>query len=168
MNYLIRKSKIEDYDSIARIVTKCWQNTYRNIVNNDFLDSLSKNEKARAKSQKESFDKNNNHEFVLLINKKIVGFVKVCLSEEKIDDCGEMQAIYILKEYNGYGYGRKLFEKGVNELKSMGCKCMVIGCLDGNPSNEFYKHMGGDYLKQRIFSLPTQDLLENVYYFENI
>ena len=59
MNYLIRKSKIEDYDSIARIVTKCWQNTYRNIVNNDFLDSLSKNEKARAKSQKESFDKNN-------------------------------------------------------------------------------------------------------------
>lgn len=168
MNYLIRKSKIEDYDSIAHVVTKCWQDTYRGIVNNDFLDSLSKSEKTRAKSQKDSFDKNNNHEYVLLVNKKIVGFVKVSLSEEIINECGEIQAIYILKEFKGNGYGRKLFEKGVSELKSMCCKCMVIGCLDGNPSNEFYKHMGGEYLKQRIFSLPNQDLLENVYYYENI
>ena len=168
MEYLIRKSKIEDYNRIAHIVTKCWQDTYRNIVNDDFLDKLSYNEKIRAKSQKESFDKNNNHEYVLLINKKIVGFVKVCISEEDIKDCGEIQAIYILKEYKGNGYGRKLFEKGVNELKSMGCKCMIIGCLDSNPSNEFYKHLGGEFLRQRIFNLPNQDLLENVYFYENI
>ena len=168
MNYLIRKSTMEDYDNIAHIVTKCWQDTYKNIVNSDFLNNLSKNEKERANSQKKSFDKDDNHEYVLLVNKKIVGFIKVCISEEDIKDCGEIKAIYILNDFKGNGYGRKLFEKGVNELKSMGCKCMVIGCLDGNPSNEFYKHMGGEYLKQRIFSLPTQDLLENVYYFENI
>ena len=43
---------------------------------------------------------------------------------------------------------------------------MVIGCLAGNPSNEFYEHIGGKYIKQRIFE--KLQLPENVYYFEKI
>lgn len=41
---------------------------------------------------------------------------------------------------------------------------MIISCLKGNPSNEFYKHIGGKYIKDGLykrFNLP-----ENVYYFE--
>ncbi len=29
MKYLIRKSKMSDYDDIAHIVTLCWQDTYK-------------------------------------------------------------------------------------------------------------------------------------------
>ena len=48
----------------------------------------------------------------------------------------------------------------------MGCNKMVIGCLKGNPSNEFYKHIGGKLVKERIFE--KLQLPENVYYFDNI
>jgi hypothetical protein len=48
----------------------------------------------------------------------------------------------------------------------MGFNKMVIGCLDGNPSNDFYKHIGGKYIKQRIFE--RLQLPENVYYYDNI
>lgn len=43
---------------------------------------------------------------------------------------------------------------------------MVIGCLESNPSNNFYKHIGGKFIKTRIFE--NLQLLENVYYFEKI
>ena len=45
---------------------------------------------------------------------------------------------------------------------------MIIGCLDGNSSNEYYKHIGGKFIKTRISKLPNQELIENVYYFDNI
>ena len=166
MKYSIRKSKISDYDDIAHIVTLCWRDTYKNIVNDEFLNNLSYSEKSRSISMKESFNKDDNHEYVLIINKRIVGFVKVTFTEENVKDCGEIQAIYILKDYKGLGFGKKLFEKGVLELKKMGCKTMLIGCLDGNPSNDFYKHMGGKLIKTRDFCLPNQTLLENVYQFD--
>ena len=51
-------------------------------------------------------------------------------------------------------------------LKKMGFDKMIIACLVGNPTNEFYKHIGGKLIKKRIFK--KLNLLENVYYFESI
>ena len=48
----------------------------------------------------------------------------------------------------------------------MGYDKMVIGCLANNPSNKFYEHIGGKYIKQRIFE--KLQLPENVYYYDNI
>ena len=41
-----------------------------------------------------------------------------------------------------------------------------IKSTDENPSNEFYKHLGGKYIKQRTFE--KLQLLENIYYFDKI
>lgn len=62
--------------------------------------------------------------------------------------------------------GKKLFEAGISELKKMGFNKMIVGCLANNPSNEFYKHMGGRLIKTRIFE--KLQLPENVYYFDEI
>ena len=59
-----------------------------------------------------------------------------------------------------------LEKREIEELKSMGYDKMVIGCLVGNPSNKFYEHIGGKYIKQRIFE--KLQLPENVYYYDNI
>jgi hypothetical protein len=47
---------------------------------------------------------------------------------------------------------------------------MVNGCIDGNPSNEFYKNMGGKLVKQITFIVKNyeKELTENVYYYESI
>jgi hypothetical protein len=42
----------------------------------------------------------------------------------------------------------------------MGYTKMIIGCLNNNPSNNFYKHLGGKFIKTRIFK--KLNLLENV------
>ena len=57
-------------------------------------------------------------------------------------------------------------QEKIEELKKMGYNKMIIGCLEGNPSNEFYKHIGGKFIKKRVFE--KLNLPENVYYFDKI
>lgn len=166
MEHIIRKRKKEDCDCVQKVITKAWQQTYRGIVNDDFLDSLSYTEKDRITHSLESFNENNNKYLVLEVANKIVGFVRYDKADDsKYIDYGEIIALYILNEYKGYGYGKELFEKAVLELKKLGYNKMIIGCLDKNPTNEFYKHMGGVLTSTRIFSRTGQNLQENVYSF---
>ncbi len=167
MEYIIRRRTIEDCPKIAHVVTLAWNDTYKGIVPDWFLEELKKNEEQRATGMKEKFDVNDNHQFVLEYNKEIVGFVNPGKSEdEDLNNCGEIFALYILKEHHGKGLGKRLVNEAIKELKSMGFDKMIIACLKGNPSNEFYKHIGGIYIKDGVFkrlSLP-----ENIYYYENI
>ena len=165
MNYVIRRRERKDCEAIAKLITVCWNDTYRGLVSDDFLDGLYKNEEDRIKNTYEKFDENDNHQFVLEVDGKVVGWMNIGDSDEG-SEYGEIHAIYILNEYNGFGYGRKLVEEGIKEIKSMGFKQMIIGCLDGNKSNEFYKHIGGKFIKQRMFE--KLGMMENVYLFEEI
>lgn len=167
MNYIIRRRKQKDCKDIAHVVTVAWNDTYKGIVSDEFLNNLYKNEEMRFENSFNNFDKSNNHQFVLEIDNKVVGFVKVDLYKDTdYKNCGELSSIYIIEKYRGLGYGRKLLEIGVNELKKMGFDKMIIGCLQGNPSNEFYKHIGGKLIKTRMFEMLN--LLENVYLFDEI
>ena len=167
MNYLIRKRTKEDCASVAHVVTVAWNETYTGIVNDDFLNGLYENEEQRANNSYNKFNEEDNHQLVLEVDNKVVGFVNVGDTDDTdYDNCGELHAIYIISDYKGYGFGKKLFKAGIEELKRMGYDKMLIGCIDGNPSKEFYKHMGGKLIKTRIFE--KLHLPENVYYFEKI
>lgn len=167
MDYKIRKMERKDWKEVAHVVTVAWNETYRGIVPDEFLDNLYINEEERAKNSFENFNDKENHQYVLEVDNKIVGFINVGSTDEtEFTNCGEIYAVYIINGYKGYGFGKKLIESGINELKNMGYDKMVIGCLDRNKSNEFYKHIGGKYIKTRIFE--KLQLPENVYYFEKI
>lgn len=165
MNYVIRKATIEDYKDIAHIVTIAWNETYKGIVPDWFLDKLKINENERTKNLCDQFGKNGNCQFVLEIDNKIVGFVNLGIStDDEYKDCGEIFALYIIAKYKRNGFGRKLVDEAKKELKNMGFNKMIIACLKGNPSNEFYKHIGGVYIKDGLYK--RLGLLENIYYFD--
>lgn len=167
MDYNIRKMKKRDCMGVAHIITIAWNETYKGIVPNEFLNNLYKTETERAKKAMDKFDESKNHKYVLEMNSEIVGFVDVCLSEEEsYENCGEIKVLYILGSHKGKGYGKKLINAGIKELKSVNCDKMIISCLCGNKSNEFYKHIGGKFIKTRTFKLLN--LPENVYLFEQI
>lgn len=167
MDYIIRKKERKDCEEVAHIVTISWNETYKGIVPDDFLDNLYKNEEERVKNSFDNFDEKDNHQYVLEVDNKIVGFISVGPTEEQdYTNCGEIHAIYIINGYKGYGFGKKLIETGIKELKNMGYDKMIIACLDGNKTNDFYKHIGGRFIKTRTFELLQ--LPENVYYFDKI
>ena len=167
MNYLIRRKTREDCIHVVHVATVAWNETYKGIVYDDFLNKLYETEEQRAKEIYNKFNEEDNHQLVLEVDNNIVGFVNVGDTDDtNYDNCGELHAIYILGKYKGKDFGKKLFEAGIEELKKMGYDKMIIGCLVGNPSNDFYKHMGGKLIKTRIFE--KLQLPENVYYFEKI
>ena len=167
MDYIIRKMKKSDCKDIAHVVTVAWNETYKGIVPDEFLNNLYKNEEQRATNSFKNFDEKNNNQFVLEVCNKVVGFVNVGITDDiSYSKCGEIYSLYIINGYKGYGYGKKLMKVGVNELREIGCSKMLIGCLQGNPSNEFYKHIGGKFIKTRVFQ--KLNLIENVYFFEDI
>lgn len=49
MEYKIRRREQKDCYDIAHIVTVAWQETYRGIVNDEFLDNLLNTERERGK-----------------------------------------------------------------------------------------------------------------------
>lgn len=167
MKYLIRKKEQKDCFGVAHVVTVAWNETYKGIVPDASLEELKSNEDERAQKSFEYYDANNNYQFVLEINNEIVGFVHFGITkDEEFEKCGEILALYIIKKYQGYGFGKKLVDEAVKELKKMGCDKMIIACLKGNPSNEFYKHIGGKYIKDGIYK--RLNLEENIYFYENI
>ena len=167
MDYVIRKREKRDCKDIAHVVTVSWNETYKGIVSDDFLKNLYKSEEVRATNALHNFDETNNHQFVLEIDHQVVGFINVGhASDSDYPDYGEICALYIVNGYKGNGFGKKLVEAGIDELKKMGFEKMIIACLDGNRTNEFYKHIGGKFAKTRMFEVLG--LPENVYVYEKI
>lgn len=163
MKYLIRKSVREDSFEIANVVATSWNETYKGIVPMRFLNELKENKEEVGQRLYDNFE--TYRQLVLEINNQIVGFIRYGEAEDfELTNCGEIMAFYIIKEYQGYGYGRKLFEMAKNDLKKQGFDKMIIACLKGNPTNEFYKHMGGKYLKDGVYK--RLNLKENIYYYE--
>ena len=117
MDYLIRKIKREDTKSISHVVTVAWNETYKGIVPDDFLEELKHNESERANNFYNKFDEANDHYFVLEIKNEVVGFVRYGAAfDPDFDNCGEIIALYIINKYHGYGYGRKLVDAAILEL----------------------------------------------------
>ena len=165
MQVIVRKKQKIDCSGITHVITICWNETYRGIVNDKILNNMYNNEDERTLKAINKFDENNNHEFVLLVDNEIVGYMNVGRSDdEELENCGEIHALYIINKYHGNGFGKKLFNEGINELKNMGFDKMIIGCLEENKSNDFYKHIGGKFIKKRVFK--KLNLIENVYYFD--
>ena len=166
MNYVFEDLSVENAEDYARVNALAWKQSYKGIIDNSFLDLINTEEEIQESivRLKNGLDNDYNKAFLLKIDGVPVGVLRVRRSKyEKYSDCGELGAIYLLDIAKGKGLGKVLFEKAVNELKKMGY------CLQGNPSNEFYKHMGGKFVETNPFKVPNgQELIENLYYYNKI
>lgn len=166
---MIRYLTKEDIPMFQHLITVVWQETYPGIINNRFLENLSKTEQQRIELNKLTYNDSLKDTLVLEIDNAIVGFVKFGKTEDpEYNNIGEIFALYLASSHHGKGYGKELVKAATNELIKQGYNSMVIGCISKNPSNEFYKHIGGIKKSERPFPKTGDDLSENIYYFENI
>ena len=161
----INRSTVNDCKGIAEFITIVWNETYKGIINDKFLVGLKESENQRYLNAEKNFDENNNMQYIIKNDEeKIIGFLKLAKTDNH--EIIEMQSLYLLKDYQKQGIGKKLFEKALEEARKMGYKKMKVGCLEKNPSNEFYLKMGGKFIAKRKFELPNETLYENVYEYQ--
>ena len=168
MEWNIEKSKKSDCKSITEFITKAWNDTYKGLVNDEFLKGMKDTEERRYTNAINNFDDKTNMQYIIKDNNRIIAFLKLSKtdSNEGKNDSIEIQSLYVLKEFQKRNLGKELINKAFEEAIKMGYKELIIGCLEENDSNGFYKKMGGEFIKKREFKLPNQTLYENVYSYK--
>lgn len=166
---MIRYLTKEDIPSYQKLITIVWQQTYPGIVNQQFLDNLSNTEQQRIELNTMTFDDNIKDTLVLELDNQLVGFIRYGTTDDiNYPNTGEIFALYLLDNYKRKGYGKLLVQSAIKELTNIGHTNMIIGCISKNPSNEFYKHLGGIKKSERPFPKTGDNLIENIYYFQDI
>ena len=142
-NLEIRKASKEDIKGVSRVYVDSWRNTYRGLVPNDYLDTLSYEE---AEKKWIDFLNNENEPFIYIaINDagKVIGFASgKSIDEENFD--GELYSLYLLQESRGLGIGRQLVSAIAKHFKEKGIYSMMVWVMKQNKSGlGFYERMGG-------------------------
>lgn len=140
----------DNKNALSRIYEESWRYAYRGIIPQDFLDAIPEGHWVK------NFDIPGWHTMVCIQNGEYIGTGSFCKSRfEQYPDCGEVISIYLLPEYMGKGYGSKLLEVMMNELKKQGFKEVFLWVLEENSrAREFYENYGfesaDDYLDTAI------------------
>ena len=137
----------EDCWSLARLKRIVWETTYRGIYPDEKIDKydvdLNENKfKNMIKEQSQRL-------FVILSDSKIIGYISCGKIMRAFDKhTHDIGLLYLLKEYQGKGIGRQMFEFAKKELKNQGITEFIVSCNKYNiPAQQFYKKMGGQIIK---------------------
>lgn len=150
----IRQGKPGDKAAIARVHVDTWKYSYRGLVRQQFLDSLSR-EKAVQTWQK-IFAEKNQRQFIFVAEDQkegIVGFISGgAPRDEEISCDAEIYALYITPHWQGQGLGRKLMEKVISFIEEQGLKSFYLWTLAAGKSRRFYESLGGQWIacKQEV------------------
>lgn len=133
---VLRAMTPADTDGKGFVHYQSWQETYAGLVDENYLARMSV-EKCRAMAHRYP-----ESTIVAELNGKIVGFP--CYGPCRTPGCegmGEVMAIYILKEAQGLGIGRKLMDAAIEKLSAY--DTILIWVLKGNEhAIGFYEHYG--------------------------
>jgi L-amino acid N-acyltransferase YncA len=167
---MIREAVLKDAAGIANVHVESWKTTYRGIISDQFLDSLSYTE--REKRWQATLSQPDRREVIYVAednNRKIVGFISG--GPNRSDDRnyqGELYAIYLLQEAQGKGVGLKLVQALVKKLLQNKMESMMVWVLAGNPSRRFYEALGGTPVRTAKISIGGENYEEIAYGWENI
>ncbi len=163
---IIRQKELKDCESWVDVNIKSWNENLKGIVSDKLLSFIKDKRDVRIKNDTENFV-SDDWNYVLEENGKVIGIMKLKESDKYgYENCGEVQILYLYTEEKGKGYGKELLNKGFEVLKNKGYKKAVIGCIDGNPSNGFYKHMGGKFVRQDPWDVLDEHYIENIYEYD--
>jgi GNAT superfamily N-acetyltransferase len=77
---------------------------------------------------------------------------------------GELYAIYVIREAEHQGHGRRLVQAVVGGLRDMGLEDMIVWVLRDNASaRKFYERLGGVYIRAQPMTIGSAQLEEVSY-----
>src|SRR6266852_3699626 len=160
---MIRPATLEDATAIARVHVASWQSTYRGMLPDEFLASLS--ETGYAERWKRVIGDGSSKVYVAEDGGEVVGFASG--GRERAGETGytgELYAIYVIDAAQRRGFGRELVRATVTGLRELGLDDMIIWVLrDNQPARAFYERLGGTYVRSQPITIGLTTLEEVSY-----
>jgi GNAT superfamily N-acetyltransferase len=160
---LVRRAEIEDAAAIARVHVATWRTSYRGLLPDDFLASLT--EAHYEERWKRTIGEGSDLAYVAEEGADIIGFASGGRERAGEDGFGgELYAIYLLQPLQRRGHGRELVRAVVGGLLEVGLTDMIVWVLrDNMGARRFYERLGGVYVRTQPITIGSTTLDEVSY-----
>ena len=138
----IRRATPNDAESIAATHDDAWRAAYQGIIPGRELEQLVLR---RGPAWWDAAIRKGSRISVLVFGDKTAGYTNYGRNRARsLYYDGEIYEIYLRPEFQGLGFGRRLFSAARRDLAQRGLKNLVVWALSDNaPAVEFYQALGG-------------------------
>jgi len=162
---MIRAAQPTDAAAIAKVHVDSWRTTYKGIVPDDFLATLSYEQ--RTPWWHNILSQSAPTSFVYVAEDpsgQVIGFASGGPERGGDPDyTGEVYAIYLLAACQRHGLGRHLTSTLVQRLVQAGMPSLLLWVLAANPCRGFYEALGGQRLYDKHVFIGGAPLVEVAY-----
>jgi ribosomal protein S18 acetylase RimI-like enzyme len=138
----IRRAKPADATLVAATHDAAWRTAYRGIIPGPELEKLISR---RGPRWWENAITKGSRVALLQFGDRVAGYANYGRNRARsLFYDGEIYELYLCPEFQGLGFGRRLFTAARRDLAQSGLKSLVIWALsDNDPAVSFYKALGG-------------------------
>ncbi|KMT22462.1 GNAT family N-acetyltransferase [Clostridium cylindrosporum] len=168
MSLKIRQAVVEDAKVISNIHALSWKSAYKELVPQRYLDDLKNDFWVEAF---ENWIRSDDLKAKIIYeNEKPIGCAIYGKSrDEKLLNWGEIVSIYLLPDYFHKGYGQKLLDNVLIDMKELGYKNIYLWVLEENDKARlFYEKNGFKCNDDKYYFEVMQKQLVNVRYVNSL
>ena len=138
----IRRAKPSDARAVAETHDEAWRGAYQGVIPGIELEKLVTR---RGPDWWDSAIRKGSRISILAFGDKVAGYANYGRNRARsLFYDGEIYELYLCPEFQGLGFGRRLFTAARRDLAQSGLKSLVVWALsDNEPAVGFYKALGG-------------------------
>lgn len=138
----LRRAEYDDAQGLAQVHAEAWRQAYLGVLPSLDLERFIAN---RSKPWWQSKIRQGAEIILFSFDKTPAGYASIGFNRyNQYPFQGEIFELYLKPEYQGIGFGSKLFTKAREALKSKGLYSLIVWALTENkPALHFYLAMGG-------------------------
>jgi ribosomal protein S18 acetylase RimI-like enzyme len=137
-----RPARPHDAVNLAETHDQAWRTAYQGLIPGPELEKLIVR---RGPSWWDTAIRRGSRIALLMFGDEIAGYANYGRNRAKsLPYAGEIYELYLKPEYQGLGFGRRLFSNAKRDLAQSGHTSMVVWVLsDNEPAVGFYRALGG-------------------------
>jgi len=137
-----RPARPDDAVCLAETHDEAWRTAYQGLIPGPELEKLITR---RGPSWWDTAIRRGSRISLLIFGDEIAGYANYGRNRAKsLPYAGEVYELYLRPEYQGLGFGRRLFSNTKRDLAQSGQTSMVVWVLsDNEPAVAFYRALGG-------------------------
>ena len=162
----VRRARSSDANAIASTHDEAWRAAYQGIIPGPELDKLINR---RGAHWWESAIRKGSRISILGFGDMVAGYANYGRNRARsLYYDGEIYELYLRPEFQGLGFGHKLFAAVRRDLIQSGLQSMVVWALsDNGPAVDFYRALGGKAVARSSERFGTRVLDKVAYAWSN-
>lgn len=160
----VRRARQEDACDLSKVFDATWREAYQGILPAIVLERMIGR---RGPRWWQSTIGRGRPLVVLDVGESVVGYVSYGRCRDRsLPADGEVDELYLAPEYQGLGFGKRMFKAVRNDLDDRGAKRVAVWCLtDNERACAFYRHLGGRLVAETSERFGGQSLTKSCFLF---